>query len=246
MTEKQTWLIANWKMNGDAARVNAYAHALNAVLSQSPAFVHAVFCPPLPYLATAAHALPPQARLMIGAQNCHASPKGAHTGEVSASMLADVGCGYVIIGHSERRAMGETNDEVAAKAEAAFAAGLTPIICIGESLAAYDQNHTAEVLDDQLGFLMKLSTNKFMVAYEPVWAIGTGKTPVLAEIQAVHSQIKSTLGSETAVLYGGSVNAANIKEILGLPKVSGALIGGASLEIDSMGALIGAVQHEGK
>ena len=233
-------------MNGDAARAAAYAKAINAELSAAPASVQSIFCPPFPYITTAAHALPANPRLMLGAQNCHHAPKGAHTGEVSAAMLADIVCRYVILGHSEQRAQGLTDDQVMAKAEAAFAAGLTPIICVGESLAAYEQNHTAEVLDDQLGFLIKLSASNFMVAYEPIWAIGTGKTPILAEIQAVHSQIKSTLGSETVVLYGGSVNAGNIQEIIGLPQVSGALIGGASLEIDSMSAMIRAVSHEGK
>ena len=245
MKNTQTWLVANWKMNGDAARTRAYAYAVNAALADAPPTLTAVFCPPVPYLAAAAQAMPANSTLMLGAQNCHHEAKGAFTGEVSAAMLADMGCRYVIIGHSEQRAEGLSDEGVVARAEAAFAAGLIPIICIGESLAAYDQNHTAQVLDDQLGFLMKLRSQAFLVAYEPVWAIGSGKTPVMAEIQAVHSQIKSTLGSATSVLYGGSVNAGNIKEILAVPQVSGALIGGASLEIESMVAMVGVAVTKG-
>ena len=246
MKKTHTWLVANWKMNGDAARTRAYAYAVNAALADAPPALTAVFCPPVPYLAAAAHALPANAALMLGAQNCHHEAKGAFTGAVSAPMLADMGCRYVIVGHSEQRAEGLNDDGVVARAEAAFAAGLIPIICIGESLAAYEQNHTTEMLDDQLGFLMKLRSSAFLVAYEPVWAIGSGKTPVMAEIQAVHSQIKSTLGSATSVLYGGSVNAGNIREILAIPQVSGALIGGASLEIESMVAMIGAAIAKGE
>jgi len=242
MKTTTTWLIANWKMQGDAARVRAFAHGANACVMHAPASLTTVFCPPFPYLAIAAQALPQNARLQLGAQNCHREAKGAHTGEVSAPMLADIGCRYVIVGHSERRARGVTDVDVAAKAEAVMALGLIPVICIGESLAAYEQKKTHEVLADQLGFLAKLSARNYLVAYEPIWAIGSGKVPQLAEIQAVHQQIKSTLGSETAVLYGGSVNPGNISEILATPGVSGALIGGASLEIDSMGAMIAAVQ----
>jgi triosephosphate isomerase len=242
MKPKQTWLVANWKMNGDVQRVQGFAYAINATVQSTPASLQVVFCPPFPYLSLAKQALPQNTRVQLGAQNCHREMKGAHTGEVSAAMLADIGCRYVIVGHSERRACGVTDVDVQSKAEAAMAVGLVPIICIGESLAAYNAGKTSEMLAEQLGFLARLSLRTYLVAYEPIWAIGTGKVPQVTEIQAVHTQIKSTLGSETSVLYGGSVNPSNGEEILALPEVAGALIGGASLEIDSMRAMIAAVR----
>ena len=240
MKSATTWLVANWKMNGAAEHAREYAYAVNAALSALPAQVVGVFCPPIPYIAAALEALPYNARLHLGAQNCHAAVKGAHTGEVSAGMLKDVGCRYVIIGHSERRAEGETDEQVLAKAEAALAQGLTPIICIGESLAAYEKGETKTVLDIQLKPLARLPLRDILIAYEPIWAIGTGKTPSLQEISATHSHIKSVLGSEAAVLYGGSVNTGNARDILRLPEVSGALIGGASLQSASMNEILSA------
>ncbi len=242
MKSTPTWLVANWKMNGDTARTQAFAHAVNAQLAKAPSWLHGVFCPPFPYLPIAAVALPGNARLHLGAQNCHAHEKGAHTGEVSAPMLAEIGCQYVILGHSERRATGETDADVLAKAEAAIAAGLWPIICVGESRETYDKKQTNAWLDRQLATLKTLPTGRYLIAYEPIWAIGSGKTPTTVEIQAAHNHIKSALGSATSVLYGGSVNPANIGEILGLSGVAGALIGGASLEIESMNAMIASCQ----
>ena len=227
-------------MNGDAARVRAFAYAVNAQLGAVRANLNVVFCPPVCYLDAARQALPLNARLSVGAQNCHAEPQGAHTGEISAAMLADMGCGYVILGHSERRAAGETDAVVIAKAKAAIAAGLVPILCVGESLDAYKEKRTNAWLDQQLVAIKALPASRFLIAYEPIWAIGSGLTPTTPEISAVHRHIKSTLGSETSVLYGGSVNPGNTREILALPEVSGALIGGASLEIASMQAMIAA------
>lgn len=229
-------------MNGDAARVREFAHGVNAQLAKMPSSIRAVFCPPMPYLSIAGGALPGNARLKLGAQNCHAEKQGAHTGEVSAPMLADVGCHYVIIGHSERRAEGETDAQVLAKAQAALAAGLIPVICVGEPQEVYDKKQTNDWLSGQLKGLKSLGGGTYLIAYEPIWAIGSGKTPTTAEISAAHCHIKSTLGSETAVLYGGSVNPGNAGEILVLPEVAGALIGGASLEISSMNAIIAACQ----
>lgn len=227
-------------MNGDAAQVAHWAQAVQALLSDKPA-VRGVFCPPFPYLSVAAQALPANSALALGAQNCHAATSGAHTGDVSAPMLRDVGCAYVIIGHSERRAAGETDADVAAKAKAAMAAELVPIICIGESRAAYDAGQALSVLDSQLSGLRDLIGQRpCLVAYEPIWAIGSSQTPQMAEISAAHQHIKSVLGSAIPVLYGGSVNAANAREILHLPAVAGGLIGGASLTVESMGAIIAA------
>lgn len=240
MHPNPTWLIANWKMNGDAARVRAYAFAVNAALADLPASVACVFCPPMPYMSAARDALPQNARLAIGAQNCHEAAKGAFTGEVSASMLADAGAAFVILGHSERRAAGETDAEVLAKAQAALAAGLTPVICVGESRADYDTKRTNAVLDGQLASLKALAQGSYLIAYEPIWAIGSSLTPQMAEISAAHRHIKTVLGSSASVLYGGSVNAGNVAQILALPEVAGALVGGASLEIEST---VGMLKH---
>jgi triosephosphate isomerase len=242
MQSRPTWLVANWKMHGSTLRVQAFVYEVNAALASAPSALQCVFCPPSAYLAVAAQALPQNARLALGAQNCHAAKEGPHTGCVSAPMLADAGCRYVIIGHSECRAAGETDVQVQAKATAAMEAGLMPIICIGESLEAYTAKKTAQMLDAQLAPLAKLAVGHYLIAYEPIWAIGSGKTPTTAEITAAHVHIKSALGSETHVLYGGSVNAGNIGEILSLPEVSGALIGGASLEIETMRAMIAAAK----
>lgn len=234
-----TWLVANWKMNGNAARARDWAFAVNTALAMdSP--VSCVFCPPATYLAAARAALPHNARLQLGAQNCHSEKSGAYTGEISADMLAEAGCGHVIIGHCERRTIGETDADVLARAYSALAAGLMPIICIGESRAAYDAKQTSAALDVQIKDLKKLPVDKILIAYEPVWAIGSGQTPQTTEIQAAHHHIKSVLGSASCVLYGGSVNAANIGQILGISGVSGVLIGSASLEIESMCAMIAA------
>ena len=236
MNASQTWLVANWKMNGDAIRTAAYAEAISTSLAAQPPHLNVVFCPPAPSL-TLARSMAGD-RLRIGGQDCHAADKGAYTGYISAAMLADVGCSHVILGHSERRAEGERCEHIAAKAEAAMAAGLTPILCIGESRAEYEAGKTASVLDTQLVPIRALSRREFMIAYEPVWAIGSHHTPSMVEIGAAHQHIKSALGSASCVLYGGSVNPGNAKEILSVDGVDGALIGGASLEISSMQALM--------
>ncbi len=250
MNLSPTWLIANWKMHGTHARVRHFAYAVNDALAMAPAALKAVFCPPFSYLETARAALPPNARLAIGGQNCAKDAQGAFTGGISAPMLADCGARYVILGHSERRLfMHETDDQVSAKVQAAYAAGLTPIICIGETEAEYQAGKTAAVLENQLKPLLDANRRiagatdgrPALIAYEPVWAIGSGKTPTSAEIEAAHTHIKSILGSAQPVLYGGSVKPANIREILSIASVDGALIGGASLEVESMCAMIAAV-----
>ena len=242
MQSSPTWLVANWKMNGDAASVRAWAYAVNAALAGLDTPVRGVFCPPTAYLAAAAAALPLNAQLQLGAQNCHSEKSGAFTGETSAYMLKDMECGYVIVGHSERRAAGETDEQVLAKAKAAITAGLIPIICVGESRAQYEQKQTNQALDGQLALLKQLPAASYLIAYEPIWAIGSSKTPEMLEIAAAHSHIKTVLGSATSVLYGGSVNAGNAGEILRLPEVAGALIGGASLSIKTMCAMIALVK----
>ncbi len=238
MKPHTTWLIANWKMNGTAAEVRDYAQAVEQALVAAPHTLACVYCPPTPYLSQAASALPTTARLKLGGQTCHAASKGAFTGEVSAAMLKDVGCTAVIVGHSERRAAGETDAAVLGNARAAVDAGLMPIICVGESLAEYEAGNTAAVLASQLRSLAELANGSYIIAYEPVWAIGSGKTPTCGEIEAAHATIKTVLGSQTSVLYGGSVNAGNVREILDSSGVSGVLIGSASLSISGMQNII--------
>lgn len=238
MDARTTWLVANWKMNGSAAAVRDWAVAVNAALVPLHPRLAVTFCPPAIYLEDARSVLPESPALQLGAQNCHHEVKGAFTGEISAAMLVDKGCHMVIVGHSECRNRGDCDNIVINKAKAAIDAGVMPLICVGESLADYEQQRTFAALDAQLVGIGGLDSSRFAIAYEPVWAIGTGRTPTVAQISAAHSHIKSVLGTGVNVLYGGSVNAGNIHEILALPDVSGALIGGASLEIQSMCALM--------
>lgn len=239
MHDNTRWLVANWKMHGTRERATDFAIQVNDALQHAPQTLNTVFCPPFTYLEAASKALPAGARLAIGGQNCAKDNEGAFTGGISAPMLKDCGASFVIIGHSERRQyMYETDTQVEAKAATAIAASLTPILCIGETCEEYEAGNTAAVLARQCAAFAKLQPGTYLVAYEPVWAIGSGKTPTLAEIEAAHAQVKSALGSTTSVLYGGSVKPTNIREILGGKGVSGALIGGASLEPVSMRAMI--------
>ena len=237
-----TWsmplLVANWKMNGTRALAMEYASQIHAALETAAPQINVVFCPPFPHIAAAKAGLPAVSRLKLGAQNCHEKHDGAFTGEVSSVMLKDWGCSHVILGHSERRAMGETDGEILRKASAVIAAGMTPVICVGEQEKDYEKSHTIKVLDGQIMGLKVLPAGSYAVAYEPVWAIGSGKTPKISEIAAAHQHIKSTLGSFIPVLYGGSVKPANLKEILRTEGVNGALIGGASLKAEEMKSLI--------
>ena len=226
-------------MHGNRASATDFAVTVNAALAAAPTTLTTVFCPPFTYLEAAHRALPADARLRIGGQNCARDAQGAFTGGISAPMLKDCGASFVILGHSERRLfMFETDDQVEAKAEAAMKSGLMPILCVGETLEEYETGNTAQVLAKQCAGFKALPPGSYLVAYEPVWAIGAGKTPTLAEIEAAHAQVKSVLGSATAVLYGGSVKPTNIREILGGIGVSGALVGGASLDAESMCAII--------
>lgn len=235
------YLVANWKMNGSHDRVRGFAFALNRALGMAPASLTTIFCPPFTYLETARSALPLNARLAIGGQNCAKDTEGAFTGGISAPMLSDCGARYVILGHSERRLfMHETDDQVSAKMKAAHDAGLTPIVCVGETEQEHKDGKTLDVLACQLKQWVK---GNALVAYEPVWAIGSGKIPTTKEIETAHSHIKSILGSAQPVLYGGSVKAANIREILGVKAVDGVLIGGASLKIDEMEAMVRAASE---
>lgn len=240
-----TPLIAgNWKMNGTAG---ALAEA-QAVAAGAPASgVRVALCPPATLVERMSRALAGGA-VVIGGQDCHAEASGAFTGDVSAEMLADAGARMVILGHSERRAAhGESDGDVAAKVEAALRGGLEPIICVGETLDEREAGRALEVVTRQVrGSLpASLAGKAFTVAYEPVWAIGTGLTPSSDDIVEIHQAIRATLremfgagGDAPAILYGGSVKPGNAAEILGLPEVGGALVGGASLKAADFLAIV--------
>jgi len=198
-----------------------------------------LLCPPFTLISTVSEVISGSG-IELGGQDCHPAEKGAHTGDISAQMLKDQGCGYVIVGHSERRTdHGETDAMVKAKADAALQAGLTALICIGETESERDAGHTLAVVRTQIsGSLPGAATAaNTVIAYEPVWAIGTGRTPTSDEVQTVHSAIRATLGNllgtaeadQIRILYGGSVKPANAKEFLNLADVDGGLVGGASL-----------------
>jgi len=221
-------IAGNWKMHGTLAEGRALAVGVRAGGAGS---AELLVCPAFPYLVAVGEALAGSA-VGLGAQDCHANAKGAHTGDVAAAMLKDLGCRYVILGHSERRAHhGEDDIAVQAKAAAALAAGLTPIVCVGESEAQRLAGEAEAVVRGQLAGSLPagFAAAGGVVAYEPVWAIGTGRTPTEADIAAIHKAIREVVGPGVRLLYGGSVKPSNAKAILALPNVDGALVGGASL-----------------
>ena len=220
-------IAGNWKMNGLAASIAE----LDAVLAAGrPEGVELLLCPPATLVAAFA-AKANGGPVGIGGQDCHPNPCGAHTGDISAEMLADAGAAYVIVGHSERRAdHGETNDMVNAKAQAAQRAGLTPIVCVGETLDERDAGETLAVIAAQLKGSVPAGIAGLVIAYEPVWAIGTGRTPTTEQVAEVHAAIAAQSAPGTRILYGGSVKPANAAELLNVPHVHGALVGGASLK----------------
>ena len=202
-------------------------------------------CPPATLVMAVADAVKGSG-LLVGGEDCHAKASGAHTGDVSAEMLRDAGASHVIVGHSERRTdHGETDAVVRAKAEAAWRAGLVPIVCIGETLAEREAGRTLVVLETQLKGSVPTGATaaKLIVAYEPVWAIGTGKTPTTPEVAAAHAHIRKVLGglvqdaAAVRLLYGGSVKGSNAAELLAAGDVDGALVGGASLKADEFLAI---------
>ncbi|HID67155.1 MAG TPA: triose-phosphate isomerase [Roseibacterium sp.] len=235
----------NWKMNGlgaALAEVDALAGAVAA------ASCEVVLCPPATLLAPMAGRVP---GLMVGGQTCHPAASGAHTGDISADMLADAGATHVIVGHSERRAEhGETDAHVAAQATAAAAAGLVAIVCVGETAAERDASVTLNVVSSQIAGSVPENAEaaRIVVAYEPVWAIGTGRTPTLQQIAEVHDHIRAELTARLGdgaaaipLLYGGSVKPGNAAEIFAVSNVDGALVGGASLKASDFGGIIAAL-----
>lgn len=223
-------IAGNWKMNGMSDSI-AEIHALIGKFNgAAPADRDVLICPPATLIAHFAAEFSDEA-IQIGAQDCHEELAGAHTGEISAPMIADAGAAYVIVGHSERRANhGETDMLVRAKAQAAVHAGLTPIICVGETQIEREAGQALAVVGAQLDGSLPHNRDKLVVAYEPVWAIGTGLTPKAEDILEMHGFIRNKVPAETRILYGGSVKPDNASEILSIPNVSGALVGGASLK----------------
>ncbi len=230
-------IAGNWKMNGLADSLHEVA-LLVADIATKPVSSDVLLCPAFTLIDRAVAATKGSA-LLIGGQDCHSEASGAHTGDISAAMLADLGAKAVIVGHSERRQNhGELSALVAAKAKAAYLNGLTPIICIGETEAERDAGRVLDVVLAQLRESIALiPAPNYVIAYEPVWAIGTGRTPTSKDVADVHAAIKSALteyeaepGRNVRILYGGSVKPDNAAELLSLPNVNGALVGGASLK----------------
>ena len=239
-------IAGNWKMNGLKADALALAKGVVEGVKQAGWTDREVLvCPPATLVLAVAEAVKGTG-LMVGGEDCHTKAGGAHTGEISAEMLRDAGASHVIVGHSERRTdCGETDAVVRAKAEAAWRAGLLPIVCIGETLAEREGRRTLGVLETQLkGSVPSGATAaKLVVAYEPVWAIGTGKTPTTDEVAAAHAHIRKMLGellgdaAAVRLLYGGSMKGSNAAELLAAGDVDGGLIGGASLKADEFLAI---------
>ncbi len=226
-------IAANWKMHGNMSWCEKPA-ALNSLLPTTDRrHLDILICPPAVFLAPMAEKRS-GTDIWLGAQTCHDQEKGAHTGEMSAEMLADAGAEYVILGHSERRAGGETDADVCARVVAAVKAELIPIICVGESLEQREAGKAEDVVEKQLAGSLPDDLTDYVIAYEPVWAIGTGKTATPEDIKSMHAFIRSRVWPTTRILYGGSVKPANAQEILATENVNGALIGGASLEMESL------------
>ena len=246
---QRPYIVGNWKMHGTRAMLSearaidrAAERLLKAEVALAPPF-------------TLIHATRKEAGLIgVGAQDCHAAEGGAHTGDISAAMIKDAGAGFVIVGHSERRAdHGETDTDVRAKAEAALAVGLGVIVCVGETDEQRDAGNAEAIVSAQLeGSLPRGETaaEKVSVAYEPVWAIGTGRTPTVDDVGAMHRSIRARLaavygdaGAQVRILYGGSVKPDNAAELLGADEVGGALVGGASLTAESfLGIIVAAAE----
>jgi triosephosphate isomerase len=239
-------IAGNWKMNGLAKDAKSLAAALKEKAEGAQLDCDLLVCPPFPYLGQVAQELA-GCRISLGGQDCHAAGSGAHTGDTAAQMLRDVGCSYVIVGHSERRSgHGETDTQVRAKAEAAQAAGLVPIVCVGETEKERNAEQTMTVIARQVKGSVPagMDAGRLVVAYEPVWAIGTGRTATPADVARVHGEIRRLLvglvgeGSERVrILYGGSVKPDNAAELLSQANVDGALVGGASLDAESFWAI---------
>lgn len=223
------YIVANWKMNGDFNLVQQYQN----FFSQHHINYHVVVCPPCPFLDKIQNHT-----YHIGAQDCHFETNGAFTGSISAAILKNFHIQYVILGHSERRAQfNETNQQVATKVKAALDEDLIPIICVGETLQEKESGHATVVITKQLEESIPITQKKFIIAYEPIWAIGTGRVPSSEDIEIIHALIRK-LYPTIPILYGGSVNKNNTQGILSIKNVDGVLVGGASLDVSFFETLI--------
>lgn len=247
MTNQPKSLVAgNWKMNGLKAALNEI-DSLNEKIANHPNMkCDMMICPPATILGAAVERA---TKLEIGAQDCHAVFNGAHTGDISTEMLTDLGVSAVILGHSERRAdHGETSAQVAEKVEAAHRAGLVAIICVGETEAERKGGHALSIVSGQIAESIPIDcshADNIVVAYEPVWAIGTGLVPSVEDVAEMHAHIRDLLkgmleadGDSISILYGGSVKGSNAAELMGVDNVNGALVGGASLKADDFFAIV--------
>ncbi len=240
-------IAGNWKMHLSLQEASALVNQLKGSCQHDA--VDVLVCPPFTALSTVAQLLK-GTRIGLGAQDLYWEPQGAFTGEISAAMLVDVGCRFVIVGHSDRRqCFGETNDMVQRKVKAALSSVLIPIVCIGETLAQRDAHQTFDILTQQLSALAVLSATdaqKLMIAYEPVWAIGTGRNATPEQAQEAHAFIRqwvakqwgAEISERVRIQYGGSVNAANAASLPAQPDVDGALVGGASLKADALSVIV--------
>lgn len=245
----QKIVAANWKMHGSRDTISGLLQTLQQRLSNIKAEVETIIFPPFVYLPLVIELLA-DSSIRIGAQNLSEYPKGAYTGEIAGSMLTDVGCQYVLVGHSERRILFAENDEVVAqKFVAAQQNRLTPMLCIGETLEQREAGQTETIITGQLQQVLNVvgieAFANAVVAYEPVWAIGTGKTATPEQAQAVHKAIRSFLATQDAaiakglpILYGGSVKAKNAATLAAMPDIDGALVGGASLDANEFAQII--------
>ncbi|HEX7055172.1 MAG TPA: triose-phosphate isomerase [Burkholderiales bacterium] len=246
----RTRLVAgNWKMHGSRASNRALLEKILARVGKAaavPAGATTAVCPPFPYLAQVAEQLA-GSPVALGAQNVSEHAQGAYTGEVSAAMLADLGCRYVIVGHSERRQLyGERDAQVAAKFAAAKKAGLTPILCVGETLEEREAGRTEEVVARQLDAVLSVADfGDAVLAYEPVWALGTGRNATPEQAQAVHAFLRRRIPPACRILYGGSVKPQNAAALFAMPDVDGGLIGGASLVAEDFVAIVEAAAAAG-
>ena len=238
MADRKRLVAGNWKMNGGRADGLALAHGIGE-RARGAHRCDLLVCPPFTLLAAVGEALAGSG-VALGGQDCHPAGSGAFTGCISAEMLKDAGCSHAIVGHSERRhTCGETDADVRAKTEAAWRAGLVAIVCVGETRAEREAGRAREIVSAQIAGSIPdgADADRLIVAYEPVWAIGTGLTPTTADIVEIHAAIRGLVPAGTRILYGGSVNPKNAAELLALEDVDGALVGGASLKAEDFWAI---------
>lgn len=243
MAHRRKLIVGNWKMNGRlTSGLNLARDIADKAIAAKPLIFDLVICPPATLIWPVAETVM-GTPVMLGGQDCHFANHGAYTGSISAGMLADLGCRYVILGHSERRqALNESNELIAKKVEAAQLAGLITILCVGETLEQKASGGTEKAIIQQLlaSLPEKFRASQLVVAYEPVWAIGSGETPTLEDIRTVHKTIRKTLGATgeaVQVLYGGSVSPSNAADIINSSEVDGVLVGAASLNSDGFWAI---------